>query len=447
MRLTVAGLGYVGLTTAACLADTGNTIFAVDCDPAKIAMLNKGIVPFKEPGLDDMVFKNLRTGSLRFSNSLKNAVLNSDMVFITVGTPADENGIIDLSQIDAVIWSIRGMIDKGKLIIVKSTVPPGTCGRIKAQLATMAKAEIDFVSNPEFLRQANAVKDFCHPDRIVIGANSVRAAEILKQLYRPFIRRKTKVIVTDPVSAELAKYASNGMLAARLSFMNELSRLCEKTGGDIEHIRRVIGSDPRIGADFLNAGIGYGGSCLPKDVSALINFGEAIDCEMAVARAIQKVNTGQHDRFIQRIADYFNGHHRASLAVWGLAFKAGTDDIRNSPALYCIDELLKRGFEISAYDPLVSDSRNIICNGGIVISDSRYSALDGADALVIFTDAPEFRNADIERVSGKIKVIFDGKNLFEPADLKQFGIEYHCIGRRFCQNFKKSCNISGIFAS
>jgi len=448
MKLTVAGLGYVGLTTAACLADAGNTVFAVDCDSAKIALLNKDIVPFKEPGLDDLVFKNLRTGRLRFSNSLNEGVLNSDVVFITVGTPADENGITDLSQIDSVIGTLRSLIDKHKLIVIKSTVPPGTCNRIKAEMKTMTmtKTEIDCVSNPEFLRQGSAVKDFCNPARIIIGTDSVWAVEILKQPYRPFIRRKTRVIVTDPVSAELAKYASNAMLATRISFMNELSLLCEKIGGDIEHIRRVIGSDPRIGADFLNAGIGYGGSCLPKDIAALINFGETVGCEMAVARAIQKVNANQRNHFVQQISDYFNGR-RARVAVWGLAFKAGTDDIRNSAALYCIDELLKRGFEVNAYDPLVSDGMSKIYNGRITISDNRYSVLDGADALVIFTDAPEFRNADLKRVSGKVKVIFDGKNLFEPTDLKQFGIEYHSIGRKICQNFKKSCNISADSAS
>jgi UDPglucose 6-dehydrogenase len=306
----------------------------------------------------------------------------------------------------------------------------------------MANTEIDCVSNPEFLRQGSAVKDFCNPARIIIGTESTRSAEVLKQLYRPFIRRKTKVMIMDTISAELAKYASNAMLAARISFMNELSLLCEKTGGDIEQIRSAVGSAPRIGADFLNAGIGYGGSCLPKDVAALINYGKAIGCEMAMARAVQKVNTDQHDRFVRQIVDYFNGHHRAKLAVWGLAFKAGTDDIRDSAAFYCIDELLKRDFEIRAYDPLVPGNVDKICNGRIVISDSRYSVLDWADALVIFTDAEEFKKVDLRRVSGKIKVVFDGKNLFEPADLERFGIEYHCIGRKFCQISQKSCNIS-----
>ncbi len=324
------------------------------------------------------------------------------------------------------------MVDKHKFIVIKSTVPPGTCSRIKAELKTMTKNEIDCASNPEFLRQGSAVKDFCNPARIIIGTESCRAAEILKQLYRPFIRRKTKVMVMDPVSAELAKYASNAMLAARISFVNELSQLCERTGGDIEKIRRAVGSDPRIGVDFLNAGIGYGGSCLPKDIAALINFGETVGCEMPMARAIQKVNIDQRDRFVQRISDYFDGRW-VKLAFWGLAFKAGTDDIRNSAALYCIDELLKRGFEIRAYDPLVSDNVEKIYKGKITISDNRYSVLNGSDALVIFTDAAEFKKVDLGRISAKVKVIFDSKNVFEPADLERFGIKYHCIGRKFLQ--------------
>lgn len=428
MRLTVAGLGYVGLTTAACMADAGNTVFAIDCDPGKVSLLNKGIVPFNEPGLSDMVFRNIRAGRIMFSENLKKAAMESDVVFIAVGTPADEKGIIDLSQIDSVILSVSEIIDEHKFIVIKSTVPPGTCNQLKTAIKAKTKLEIDCISNPEFLRQGSTVKDFINPARIVIGTDNTRSIDTLKHLYRLFIRKKTKVMVMDSVSAELSKYASNAMLAARISFMNEFSQLCEKTGGDIEKIRQVVGSDPRIGKEFLNAGIGYGGSCLPKDVMSLINVGENIGCEMAMAKAIQKVNADQHNRFVHKIADYFKGR-RARLAVWGLAFKAGTDDIRNSPALYCVNEFLERGFEIRAYDPLVSGNMSKIYSDRIVISDNRYSILDGADALIIFTDAPEFRNADLQRVSGKVRIIFDGRNLFKCADLGQFGIEYHSVGR------------------
>jgi len=434
MRLTIAGLGYVGLTTAVCLADAGNTVFAVERDLKKIALLSKGIVPLREPDLGDMVFRNLMAGRIRFSGNLKKAVLDSDVVFIAVGTPADEKGVTDLSQIDSVISSISGLVDKHKLIVIKSTVPPGTCNQVKTAIETRSKAKFNCVSNPEFLRQGSAIRDFTNPARIIIGTDNAKSADTLKQLYRPFIHRKTKVIVMDAVGAELAKYASNAMLAARISFMNELSRVCEKTGADIEHIRQAVGSDPRIGTDFLNAGIGYGGSCFPKDIAALINFGDNVGCEMAMTRAVKKVNTDQHSRFVQRIMDYFEGHP-ARLAVWGLAFKAGTDDIRNSPAAYCVDEFLKKGFEIRAYDPLASANVSKIYKDRIVVSGNRYSVLDGADALIIFTDAAEFKKADLKRVSGKVKVIFDCRNLFEPADLGRFGIEYHSIGRKFCPNF------------
>jgi len=433
MKLTVAGLGYVGLTMAACLADAGNTVFAVDSDSEKITALNKGIIPFREPGLSDMVFRNLRAGRIRFSGYLKKAVLNSDAVFIAVGTPAGERGTTDLSQIDSVISSISGLIDKYKLIVIKSTVPPGTCAQVKSVIKTRAKTEFDCVSNPEFLRQGTAVKDFTNPARIIIGTDSIRAADTLKQLYRPFIRKRTKVIVMTPVSAELAKYASNAMLAARISFMNELSRLCEKTGANIGHISRTVGSDPRIGADFLNAGIGYGGSCLPKDIAALINFGDSFNCEMAMTKAIRKVNIDQHKRFVQRITERFKGR-QVRLAVWGLAFKAGTDDIRNSAAVCCIKRFLKKGFEIKAYDPLASANVSKIYKDKIAISDNRYDTLDGTDALVIFTDAAEFKKADLKRVSSLVKIVFDGRNLFESANLEQFGIEYHSVGRKSCRN-------------
>lgn len=440
MKLTVAGLGYVGLTTADCLADAGNTVFAVDCDASKVALLNKGVVPLKEPGLDDLVFRNLRAQRIRFTGNLNNAVLNSDVIFISVGTPAGATGVTDMSQVDEVISAIGDTIAKGKLIVIKSTVPPGTCDRIKAAIKTATGLEVDCASNPEFLRQGSAVQDFTNPARVVIGSHCIKSVDTLKHLYKPFIRRKTKVIATDPVSAELAKYASNAMLAARISFMNELSELCEKTGADIEDIRRMVGSDPRIGKGFLHAGIGYGGSCLPKDIASLISFGEAIGCEMAMARSIRKVNTDQHDRFVQRIADYFDGR-RARLAVWGLAFKAGTDDTRNSPAIYCIDKLSKRGFPITAYDPVISHNISETRNGKIRLSGNKYGALSGADALVIFTDAPEFKKADLRRISRKTKVIFDGKGLFNPAYLRRFGIEYHSIGRKTSENIKKSCNV------
>lgn len=433
MKLTAAGLGYVGLTTDACLADAGNTVFAVDSDSEKIALLNKGIIPFKEPGLDDMVFRNLRASRIRFSGYLKKVILDSDAVFITVGTPADKKGITDLSQIDSVISSISGLIDKYKLIVIKSTVPPGTCGQVKAAIKTRAIAEFDCISNPEFLRQGTAVKDFTNPARIIIGTDNLHVAETLKELYRPFIHRRTKVIVMDPVSAELAKYASNAMLAARISFMNELSRLCEKAGADIGHISQAVGSDPGIGSDFLNAGIGYGGSCLPKDIAALINFGDSVGCEMAMARAVQKVNTDQHSRFMQRIIERFKSR-QVKLAVWGLAFKAGTDDIRNSAAVYCIEQLLRKNFEIRAYDPMASANISKICKDKIAISDNRYDVLDGSDALVIFTDAAEFKKANLKLVSSRINIIFDGRNLFEPTGLGQFGIEYHSVGRKFCRN-------------
>lgn len=432
MKIAVVGIGYVGLVTASCLADTGNHVICVDNDKKKIADLNKGIIPIYEPGLEEIVKTNKEAGRLVFTTDLKKGVKKSLIIFLAVGTPSAENGSADLSSLLEVTTSIAELMDGYRIIVTKSTVPVGTYKQVIEAMVLKTKYKFDYVSNPEFLKEGSAIEDFLKPDRVIVGTTNPEVIELMRQLYSPFMRKKERVLFMDAASAELTKYAANTMLATRISFMNELTGLCDKVGADIELVRSGLGSDPRIGNAFLFPGVGYGGSCFPKDVRALIHTGETLDCPMTIAQAVQQANICQQDRFAKRILNYFTDKTgEVVLAVWGLAFKAKTDDIRESPAIRCIGKFIDAGIKVRAYDPQAWAAAQKHFGTKIEISRDSYKILEGADALVIFTDWQEFRNPDFELIVQKLKspVIFDGKNLYNLAYVGKSGIEYHCIGR------------------
>jgi len=432
MQICVVGIGYVGLVTSACLAEAGNNVVCVDNDGGKIADLKNGVIPIYEPGLAEMVKRNEKLGRLEFTTDLKYGLDNSLIIFIAVGTPSAPDGSSDMSAVFSVADSIAENIVDYRIIATKSTVPVGTCNKVTDIIKSKTEVKFDYVSNPEFLKEGAAVEDFMSPDRIIIGTTSPSVRTIMQQLYNPFMRKSSRILFMDPVSAEMTKYAANTMLATRISFMNELSVLCEKLGADIELVRRGLGSDSRIGSAFLFPGVGYGGACFPKDIRALVHTGTEHGVEMTIARAVQQVNINQQERFAERILNYFSSvEDQTTLAVWGLAFKARTDDIRESPAIFCIRKFLDCRMKIKAYDPEASSSAMKALNGQIETVPNGYDALEGADALVIFTDWQEFRNPDFEVIAKKLNkpVIFDGRNLYNPDIVNKAGIEYHSIGR------------------
>lgn len=432
MQICVVGIGYVGLVTSACLAEAGNNVVCVDNDSGKIDGLKNGIIPIYEPGLTEMVKHNEKLGRLKFTMDLKYGVDNSLIIFLAVGTPSAPDGSSDISAILSVADGIAEYISDYRIIATKSTVPVGTCQKVTDIIKSKTSVRFDCLSNPEFLKEGAAVEDFMSPDRIIIGTTNPSVRTTMQQLYSPFMRKSSRILFMDPASAEMTKYAANTMLATRISFMNELSVLCEKLGADIELVRRGIGSDSRIGSAFLFPGVGYGGACFPKDIRALFHTGSGHGVEMTIAVAVQQVNIKQQQRFAERVMSYFSGAEgRTTLAVWGLAFKAKTDDVRESPAIFCIKKFLDCGMKIKAYDPEAASSAMAALDDAIEISQNGYDALDGADALVIFTDWQEFRNPDFEAIAAKLKkpVIFDGRNLYDPVIVKKAGIEYHSIGR------------------
>jgi UDPglucose 6-dehydrogenase len=432
MKICVVGVGYVGLVTAACLAETGNNVVCVDRDGDKIAGLKDEVIPIYEPGLTEMVKHNNKLGRLLFTTDLKYGVDNSLIIFLGVGTPSAPDGSADISAVLSVAADIAQNLNDYRIIVTKSTVPIGTYMKVTEIIKSKTEIPFDYVSNPEFLREGSAIDDFMRPERIIIGTTNPAVKEIMKQLYDPFMRKSKRILFMDIVSAEMAKYAANAMLATRVSFMNEISALCEKIGADVEQIRQGLGSDSRIGSSFLFPGVGFGGSCLPKDVRALIHTGNECGVEMKIAKSVQEVNIHQQERFAQRIKDYFAGREeKTTLAVWGLAFKAKTDDVRESPAIYCIKKFLDWGMKIKAYDPEAGPAAMAALKGKIEIYKNGYDGLDNADALVVFTDWQEFRNPDLEALAAKLKkpVIFDGKNLYDPNILKKAGFEYYSIGR------------------
>lgn len=439
MKITIVGTGYVGLVSGTCLADVGNDVLCLDTDASKIALLDSGGVPIYEPGLQPLIVKNVEAGRLRFTTDVDAAVSHGTLQFIAVGTPPDEDGSADLQYVLAAARSIGRRMTSHKVIVDKSTVPVGTADKVRAAVAEELRARgvslpFSVVSNPEFLKEGAAVDDFMRPDRIVVGADDEQAIQLMRALYAPFQRNHERLLVMDIRSAELTKYAANAMLATRISFMNELANLAEKLGADIEHVRQGMGSDPRIGYHFLYPGIGYGGSCFPKDVQALQRTAQEMDTPLRVLHAVEEANEAQKtrliDKIVARLGDDLTGR---TFALWGLSFKPNTDDLREAPSRLVIDGLLARGARIVAYDPVAMHEaqRAIGERAGLAYAQTASAALSGADALVIVTEWKEFRSPDFEalRVALKLPVIFDGRNLYDPGFVRSQGFEYYPIGR------------------
>ena len=439
MKITIVGTGYVGLVSGTCLADVGNDVLCLDTNAEKIAMLNAGGVPLYEPGLEPLIVKNVEAGRLRFTTDVEAAVAHGVLQFIAVGTPADEDGSADLQYVLAAARNIGRLMKSHRVIIDKSTVPVGTADRVRAVVAEELLARgvalpFAVVSNPEFLKEGAAVDDFMRPDRIVIGADNEQAIQLMRALYAPFQRNHERLLVMDIRSAELTKYAANAMLATRISFMNELANLAERLGADIEHVRQGIGSDPRIGYHFLYPGLGYGGSCFPKDVQALQRTAQECGEPLRVLAAVEEANEAQKrrlvDKIVARLGDDLTGR---KLAIWGLAFKPNTDDMREAPSRSVIDGLLARGAKVTAYDPVAMHEAQHAFAGrsGIGFAPTPLAALSGADALVIVTEWKEFRSPDFDAVRAALALplIFDGRNLYEPAFVRAQGFEYYPIGR------------------
>jgi UDPglucose 6-dehydrogenase len=432
MKVAVIGSGYVGLVVGACLAESGNDVVSADIDERKIARLNQGEVPIYEPGLEPLIENNLKAGRLRYTTDVMTAVRLSDIIFIAVGTPPGEDGSADLQHVLAVARTIGEAMNGEKIVITKSTVPVGTAKLVRAEIEAHTDFTVHVCSNPEFLKEGAAVEDFMKPDRVVLGVDSEFAGEVLKDLYAPFVRSGASILLMDVPSAEITKYAANAMLATRISFMNVIARLCEATGADISHVRAGIGSDERIGSAFLYPGVGYGGSCFPKDVKALIRTTRENGVDASILEAVERTNDKQKrlllDRIVERFGENLSGR---SFAVWGLAFKPNTDDMREAPSLVTIEGLLARGARVVAHDPVAIDEARRHLGARVTFAATNYQTLDGADALVIHTEWQPYRNPDFARIKAALKepVIFDGRNLWDPGDMARHGFEYTCVGR------------------
>ncbi len=433
MKITVVGTGYVGLVTGTCLAETGNEVVCVDIDAQKVAMMQEGNVPIYEPHLDVLFQRNIKANRLRFTTSLEEGLSFGDIVFLALPTPEDEDGSADLSYILGVADQIGHLITDYKVIVDKSTVPVGTADKVTAAIAKNAKVEFDVVSNPEFLREGFAVDDFLKPERIVVGASSQRAIDLMNKLYKPFVRSGNPIIIMDEKSAELTKYAANSFLATKITFMNEIANFCEKVGADVDKVRIGMGTDSRIGKRFLFPGIGYGGSCFPKDVKALQKSGRDNGYEFEILDSVIEVNNIQKTILLPKVSSYFNDNlDGKTIAIWGLAFKPETDDIREAPALYIIDELLSKGANIVAFDPEAMPNVKRKYGDKIAFSETMYDTLDSADALIISTEWSIFRTPDFNKVKELLNnpVIFDGRNLYDVNDMEKEGIRYVSIGRK-----------------
>ena len=428
----MVGTGYVGLVVGACLAENGNTVVCVDADAAKVDALRRGEIPIYEPGLEEMIPRNVAEERLRFTTDLEAAVQASDIIFIAVGTPQDEDGSADLRHVLKVAEGIGRAMNGYKVVVNKSTVPVGTARRVEEALARATSHRFAVVSNPEFLKEGTAVDDFLKPDRVVIGVADAKAQDIMVDLYAPFVRTGKPVLVMDPASAELTKYAANAMLASRISFMNEIASLCDRLGADVNEVRKGMGTDSRIGASFLFPGIGYGGSCFPKDVKALLRIAEDAGAPLEVVAAVDRANQRQTEALVPRIAAHLGGLAGKVIAVWGLAFKPRTDDIREAPALAVIRGLREGGATVRAYDPKAMPAARKVVDDGVTLVARSYDAVEGADALVLATEWNEFREPDFERIKRLMRrpVIFDGRNVYNPAVLREMGFHYEGIGRR-----------------
>ena len=439
MNVTIIGTGYVGLVTGACLADAGNSVFCLDVDEKKINFLNENKIPIFEPGLEPVVRRNREAGRLRFSTDVAASVAHGELQLIAVGTPPGEDGSADLHHVVAAARAIGRHMQGYKVVVTKSTVPVGTADKVKQAIIEELKkrgtgSDFTVVANPEFLKEGAAVEDFMRPDRIIIGSDDARAVALLRQLYAPFQRNRERVIVMGVRSAELTKYAANSMLATRISFMNEVANLAEAIGADIDEVRRGIGSDPRIGYQFLYAGAGFGGSCFPKDVKALQRSAGEAGHPLKLLAAVEAVNEAQKHVLAGKIRRHFGSLSGKTIALWGLAFKANTDDMREAPSLSLIDDLTREGASVQAYDPAAGhEARKLFeKNGNVKIVDSVIDALEGADALAIVTEWQEFRSPDFAAIKAKLKTpaIFDGRNLYDPAAVRAQGLEYFPIGRK-----------------
>ncbi len=441
MNLCIVGTGYVGLVSAACFAETGNSVCCVDVNPEIVKTLQEGKVHIYEPGLESLVQRNYKEGRLRFTTSLKEGLENALLVFITVGTPSRDDGSCDLSYVHQVAREVGELIDGYKIVVDKSTVPVGTADQVKAIIAGELEkrgkdVEFDVVSNPEFLKEGDAVNDFMKPDRIVVGTDNVRTAEILKALYSPFARTRDKLIVMSVRSAEMTKYAANCMLATKISFINEIANICEEVGADVRDVRMGIGSDTRIGYSFIYPGVGYGGSCFPKDVKALIRTATDSGYQPLLLNAVDDVNNRQKVSMGHKICAYFEsqgGCEGKVLALWGLSFKSNTDDVREAAALAIIRHVTAKGVHVHAFDPVAGPNAARELEGvpNVTIVEEQYKALEGADALAVVTEWKQFHSPDFDRIKSSLRspVIFDGRNLYSPNHLVEAGFTYHCVGR------------------
>lgn len=440
MKIAVVGTGYVGLVTGTCFAEVGVNVVCIDIDQKKIDNLKKGILPIYEPGLDEMVKRNFDKGRLQFSTDLKSSIQDCEAAFIAVGTPPDEDGSADLKYVLGVATEIGNHMTDYLVVVTKSTVPVGTAKKVKqAMKDALSKRNsnltFDVASNPEFLKEGAAIEDFIKPDRIVIGVESEKSEEVMQRLYKPFLLNGHPCIFMDIPSAEMTKYAANSMLATKISFMNDIANLCEIMGADVNMVRRGIGSDSRIGPKFIYPGIGYGGSCFPKDVKALIKTADENGYQMQVLKAVESVNEGQKERMYNKLKRHFGDLKGKHFALWGLSFKPKTDDMREAPSLVLIEQLANAGATVTAYDPVAVHEAQRILGDKIKYSDEQYDTLEGADALVVVTEWPEFRSPDFDKMATllKSKAIFDGRNIYEPSEMKTMGYHYECIGREIVE--------------
>ena len=432
MKIAVVGTGYVGLVAGACLAENGNDVVCVDKDAGKVRALQRGRIPIYEPGLEELVRRNRAEKRLTFTTDLTKGVRASQIIFIAVGTPTGEDGSADLRHVLEVARQIGKAMNGYKVIVDKSTVPVGTSEKVREVIKKETPHPFSVVSNPEFLKQGAAIEDFMKPDRVVIGAEDQRAAEIMKELYAPFTRTGAPIMMMDCASAELCKYAANAMLATRISFMNEVANVCEMVGADVDHVRRAVASDRRIGPAFLFPGVGYGGSCFPKDVKAMVKFASEKNYDFEILRAVEHVNERQKVRLLAKMKQHFGSLKGKRIAMWGLAFKPKTDDMREAPAVPLISALLDAGASVSAYDPEAMKVARSIFGSRVDFEDKSYDALKGADAMAIVTEWHEFREPDWARIRKLLKtpVIFDGRNIYNPDHLRGLGFTYYSMGRR-----------------
>ena len=432
MNISVIGTGYVGLVVGACLAETGNNVCCADIDEKKIARLRKNDIPIYEPGLEPLVQRNQKEERLSFTTDLPKAIASADVIFIAVGTPPGEDGAADLKYVLQVAELVGRHLTKEIVVVTKSTVPVGSAAKVAKTVGREAKFPFHVCSNPEFLKEGTAVEDFMRPDRVVLGVDSAHTRRVMTDLYAPFVRTGKPILLMDIASAEMTKYAANGMLATRISFMNEIANLCDEVGANVDFVRRGIGSDSRIGQSFLFPGPGYGGSCFPKDVKALVRMGAESGVPLDVLAAVESANERQKTMLLVKLRDALDGKLAGRrVAVWGLAFKAGTDDMREAPSLTLIDGLLKEGVSVCAHDPAALEHARSLLGNRIDYAETNYEALAGADALVVVTDWNEYRHPDFERVKRTLKhpVIVDGRNLYDVEKMRELGVRYHSIGR------------------